>query len=63
MRRPTMKQLLADAQLGDVVARCQFPDRLLDSTARATRQQVVPWLRRAATAGDAWAQYEHGRVY
>src|SRR5262245_61994221 len=57
------KKLLALAQDGDTDAQCRVADALMGPETPAAYRRAMPWLRRAARNGEAWAAYHLGLIY
>jgi hypothetical protein len=57
------KKLLALANDGDTTAQCRVADAFMRPETSAAYRRAMPWLRRAARAGEAWAAYHLGLIY
>ena len=65
-RTPAMnisKDLIARADGGDLWAQRRIAFTFMKAEARRGYLRALPWLRRAARLGDAWAEYHLGLIY
>ena len=57
------KNLLARAQDGDLAAQCRVAEAFMKAETKRGYQRALPWLRRAAAAGEPWAEFHLGLIY
>lgn len=57
------KRLIIRATGGDVSAQCRLADAFMTAETPRGYSRALPWLRRAASSGDAWAEYHLGLIH
>ena len=56
-------RLIQKARSGDPDAQCRLAERLMASEDPTGYRRAIPWLRRGASHGIAWAAYHIGLLY
>jgi TPR repeat protein len=57
------KDLVTRGRDGDLSAQCRIAESFMAKETRGGYLRALPWLRRAASAGDPWAEYHLGLIY
>ncbi len=62
-KQQRLDRLKARASAGDVPSQCRLAEHWMAVGTTAGYRDALPWLRRAASVNDSWAQYILGWVY